>query len=131
MSQKERDRLRVLHEVKMGHLTQKQAVGQLKLSERWVRKLLARVRKEGDGRILHRLRGRASKRKLSATVPSGTVSQKGHREERGDPANSGGGLPDSRAPSWGLISRLGRGLLSVVPSHSCAPGLSMSKLAPT
>jgi hypothetical protein len=29
------------------------------------------------------------------------------------------------------MSGLGRGLLSAVPSHSCAPGVSMSKLAPT
>jgi hypothetical protein len=64
-------------------------------------------------------------------IPSSAVSQKGHREERGDSAYSGGCLTDSRAPSWGLISRLGSGLLSAVPSHSCAPGVRMSKLAPT
>ena len=34
------------------------------LSERWVRKLLARVRKEGDGGIVHRLRGRRSNRRM-------------------------------------------------------------------
>jgi transposase len=73
MSQRERDRLQVLHEVKKGHLTQKQAGAQLKLSERWVRKLVARLRKEGDGGILHRLRGRASKRKLSAAVRAKVV----------------------------------------------------------
>ena len=63
MSQRERDRLKVLHEAEKGHLTQKQAGVQLKVSERWVRKLVSRLRKEGDGGILHRLRGRASKRK--------------------------------------------------------------------
>ncbi len=68
MSQKDRDRLKVLHEVDRGHLTQKQAGEQLKLSDRWVRKLVARLRKEGDGGILHRLRGRASKRKIPETV---------------------------------------------------------------
>jgi len=68
MSQKDRDRLKVLHEAEKGHLTQKQAGGQLKLSERWVRKLLGRLRKEGDGGILHRLRGRASKRRLPDAV---------------------------------------------------------------
>src|SRR5450759_4586360 len=73
MSQRERDRLQVLHEVKKGHLTQKQAGGQLKLSERWVRKLVARLRKEGDGGILHRLRGRRSKRKLSEGVRAKVV----------------------------------------------------------
>ncbi|HET9177550.1 MAG TPA: ISNCY family transposase [Terriglobia bacterium] len=73
MNQKERDRLKVLHEAEKGHLTQKQAGVQLKLSERWVRELVGRLRKEGDGGILHRLRGRASKRKLSAAVRAKVV----------------------------------------------------------
>ena len=68
MSQKDRDRLKVLHEAEKGHVTQKQAGVQLKLSERWVRKLVARLRKEGDGGILHRLRGRESKRKIPEGV---------------------------------------------------------------
>ena len=73
MNQKERDRLKVLHETKEGHLTQKQAGAQLKLSERWVRKLVARLKKEGDRGILHRLRGRASKRKLGEAVRAKVV----------------------------------------------------------
>src|SRR5271157_1032964 len=73
MSQRERDRLKVLHEAEKGHLTQRQAGAQLKLSERWVRKLVGRLRKEGDGGILHRLRGRASKRKLSAALRAKVV----------------------------------------------------------
>src|SRR5712691_2542506 len=68
MSQRDRDRLKVLHEAEKGHLTQRQAGERLKLSERWVRKLVARLRKEGDGGILHRLRGRASKRKIPEAV---------------------------------------------------------------
>jgi DNA-binding Lrp family transcriptional regulator len=68
MSQKDRDRLKVLHEVERGHLTQKQAGVQLKLSERWVRDLVKRLGKEGDGGILHRLRGRASKRRIAEAV---------------------------------------------------------------
>ena len=68
MSQKDRDRLKVLHEVEKGHLTQKQAGVQLKLSERWVRDLVKRLGKEGDRGILHRLRGRASKRRIAEAV---------------------------------------------------------------
>ena len=68
MSQKDRDRLKVLHEVEKGQLTQKQAGVQLKLSERWVRDLVKRLRREGDGGILHRLRGRASKRRIAEAV---------------------------------------------------------------
>jgi len=73
MSPRERDRLKVLHEAEKGHLTQKQAGAQLKLSERWVRKLVARLRKDGDGGILHRLRGRPSKRKLGEAVRAKVV----------------------------------------------------------
>ncbi len=73
MSARDRDRLKVLHEAEKGHLTQKQAGVQLKVSERWVRELVARLRKEGDGGILHRLRGRASKRKLDAAVRAKVV----------------------------------------------------------
>ena len=40
MSAKERDRLKVLHEVKKGHITQKQGAAELGLSVRWVRKQL-------------------------------------------------------------------------------------------
>src|SRR3989442_6987168 len=73
MSQRDRDRLKVLHEAEKGHVTQKQAGEQLKLSDRWVRTLVARLRKEGDGGILHRLRGRASKRKIAEAVRNKAV----------------------------------------------------------
>jgi len=64
MSQKERDRLKVLHEVQKGYLTQKAAGLQLGLTERWVRQLLQRVRAEGDRGVVHRSRGQPSHRKL-------------------------------------------------------------------
>jgi hypothetical protein len=63
MSAKERDRLKVLHEVNQRHITQKQAAAELGLSVRWVRKLLVRQRTWGDGALRHGLRGRASNRK--------------------------------------------------------------------
>ena len=47
MSQKERDRLKVRTEAKDELLTQKQAAGQLKLSERQVRRLVQRLRQVG------------------------------------------------------------------------------------
>src|SRR5246500_4601594 len=68
MSAKERDRLKVLHEVKQRHITQKQAAAELGLSVRWVRKLLARQRMGGDGALRHGLRGRASNRKTPEAV---------------------------------------------------------------
>jgi transposase len=68
MSAKERDRLKVLHEVKQRHITQKQAAAELGLSVRWVRKLLVRQRTQGDGALRHGLRGRASNRKTPEAV---------------------------------------------------------------
>src|SRR5215472_15361714 len=68
MSARERDRLKVLHEVKQRHITQKQAAAELGLSVRWVRKLLVRQRTRGDGALRHGLRGRASNRKTPAGV---------------------------------------------------------------
>src|ERR1035441_1597014 len=68
MSTKDRDRLKVLHEVKQGHLTQRAAAGQLGVTDRWVRKLLERVEKGGDVGIVHRLRGRESNRRLGESL---------------------------------------------------------------
>src|SRR5215469_18069629 len=68
MSARERDRLKVLHEVKQRHITQKQAAAELGLSVRWVRKLLVRQRTRGDGALRHGLRGRASNRKMPEAV---------------------------------------------------------------
>src|SRR5262245_51389649 len=68
MSAKERDRLKVLHDVSKRHITQKQAAAELGLSVRWVRKLLVRQRTRGDGALRHGLRGRASNRKTPEAV---------------------------------------------------------------
>ncbi len=62
LSKVERDRLVVLRQVKQGKLTQTTAAQQLKLSARWVRKLVKRLRAEGDRGLAHRLRGRPSNR---------------------------------------------------------------------
>src|SRR5207245_1375900 len=58
LSTKDRDRLKILHEVKRKHLTQRAAAQQLGVSDRWVRELLRRVKKEGDRGVVHRGRGR-------------------------------------------------------------------------
>jgi DNA-binding Lrp family transcriptional regulator len=64
LSQKERDRLQVLHEVERKHLRQREAAQRLGLSER----LLRRVKREGDRGVIHRLRGRPSNRKIPRAV---------------------------------------------------------------
>ena len=70
LSTKDRDRLKVLHEVKREHLTQRAAGQQLGISDRWVRKLLGRMKQEGDRGVVHRLRGRASNRRLPESLRS-------------------------------------------------------------
>ncbi|MGH9510377.1 MAG: ISNCY family transposase [Terriglobales bacterium] len=61
---RERDRLVVLRQVKEGKLTQREAAEQLKISRRWVKKLVKRLRQEGDRGLAHRLRGKRSNRRL-------------------------------------------------------------------
>ena len=68
MTVEDRDRLKVVREVVKGHIRESQAAGALKLSVRWVRKLVARVRRQGDRGVLHRLRGRWSNRKIPEAV---------------------------------------------------------------
>ena len=54
------DRLKVLHEVKKRHITQRQAAAELGLSGRWVRALLVRLGTLGDAGLQHGLRGKQS-----------------------------------------------------------------------
>jgi hypothetical protein len=63
MSTKERDRLKVLHEVRKRHITQRQAAAELGISVRWVGTLLKRLRVHGDRGLRHRLRGKRSNHK--------------------------------------------------------------------
>jgi len=62
--QKELKRLHVIHKVLERTLTQRDAAGLVSLSERQIRRIAARIRKEGDAGIRHKSRGRPSKRKL-------------------------------------------------------------------
>ena len=73
MSQQERDRLKVLHEVKQRQITQREAAGQMGVTQRWVRKLLGRMRRQGDRAVIHGLRGRRSNRKISEAEREWTV----------------------------------------------------------
>jgi len=65
LSAKERERLKLLHEVKEGHLKQIEAARRLRLTDRHVRRLLARLGVEGDRGLVHQLRGRRSNRKIA------------------------------------------------------------------
>jgi hypothetical protein len=64
MNQEERDWLEWLKRVQDGVITQAQAAKNTGVSERWVRKLLVRMKTDGDGVVVHGLRGRASNRQI-------------------------------------------------------------------
>jgi transposase len=63
LSLKERDRLRVVHEVEQGYITASEAARAIGISYRQFRRILARWRAEGDKGLAHRLRGRPSNRR--------------------------------------------------------------------
>ena len=65
MSQEERDWLEWLKRAKDRKITQREAAEKMGVSERWVRKLLQRMKKQGDAVVVHGLRGRASNRKIA------------------------------------------------------------------
>jgi DNA-binding Lrp family transcriptional regulator len=66
MTQRDRDRLVALKQARKRQITQKQASEQMGLTERHTRRLLKKLKSEGDGAVIHGLRGRASNRKRSA-----------------------------------------------------------------
>ena len=64
LSARERERLKVLQQVEEGHLKQVEAARRLRLTDRQVRRLQQRLRRQGDAGIVHRLRARSSNRKI-------------------------------------------------------------------
>src|SRR6185436_198777 len=68
MSQRERDRLRVLHSVLDGQRTQGEAARLLRLTTRQVRRLLQRLQEGGDTALVHGLRGRPSNHRKDAKL---------------------------------------------------------------
>jgi predicted ArsR family transcriptional regulator len=79
LSQRERDRLKVLHEVKQKQLSQVAAAARLKLTARQVRRLLLRLREEGDRAVMHGLRGRPSNRKFAVSFERKVLARVGQR----------------------------------------------------
>jgi hypothetical protein len=64
MSQRERDRLKILQSVRDGKRTQVEAARLLDLTTRQVRRLLRQLEKRGDDALVHGLRGKPSNRRL-------------------------------------------------------------------
>jgi transposase len=65
MSQEERDRLEWLKRAKDKVISQRKAAERMGVSDRWVRRLLQRMKRQGDAAVVHGLRGRASNRKIA------------------------------------------------------------------
>ena len=68
MSQKERDRLKLIQQVAQGQLTQAKAAELLGLTDRQVRRILRRYETQGDIGLIHRSRGRPSKRQVPGAL---------------------------------------------------------------
>src|SRR5258708_15274127 len=64
MNQEERDWLEWLKRAQDGVVTQRRAAEKMDVSDRWVRKLLVRMKSDGDGVVVHGRRGRASNRRI-------------------------------------------------------------------
>lgn len=74
LNQKERDWLQWLHQAKRKQITQREAAQRMQVSERWVRRLLQRMKREKDRVVVHGLRGRPSNRRIPAEMQKKTVA---------------------------------------------------------
>ena len=68
MTRKEAKRLHVIRKVIEGEVSQTNAAEMLGLSTRQVRRIMERIGEEGDGGVIHRLRGAVSNRKTADRV---------------------------------------------------------------
>ena len=75
MSQRERDRLKVMAPVLEGKRTQVEAARLLKRSIRQVRRIQRRLEAQGDAGVVHRLRGRSSNSAKGKDVRLGVLSR--------------------------------------------------------
>src|SRR6478752_2538922 len=78
MSQEERDWLDWLKRARDGKMRQKDAAGRMGVTERWVRKLLWRMKTEGDRVVTHGLRGKAWNRKIGGQVRAQAIEALQH-----------------------------------------------------
>lgn len=79
MSQRDRTRLHVIHKAIEGLLKQKEAAEMLLLSSRHIRRLIKKVREEGDWGIIHKSRGKPSNSSLPKKIKDKAI--KSYREK--------------------------------------------------
>ena len=73
MSQDELRRLHVIHKAIEGMIKQSEAAAILTVSSRQIRRLVKRVRTEGDRGILHKARGKPSNRRFPKEVKNRAI----------------------------------------------------------
>ena len=98
MNLRERERLKVLYEVKQKHLTQVEAAQRLKVTDRQERRLLLALAERGDGAMVHGLRGRASNRKLQTSFEQRILTRV--RQRYADFGNPGRGAKKRFLEFW-------------------------------
>jgi len=81
MSLRDLKRLKVIQQAIDRHITQRIAASMLQVSERQVRRMVRRVRQEGDKGIVHRSRGRSSTRRLPNKVKRHVIALYGKEYE--------------------------------------------------
>jgi hypothetical protein len=74
LTRRDRDVLKVIHELQRGHITQREAAEQLKWTDRWIRKLVGRVEAKGDRAIVHGLRGQPATHKIAEKVEKRAIT---------------------------------------------------------
>ena len=75
MSQRERDRLKVMSLVLEGRRTQQEAARLMGLSVRQVRRIQRKLEAQGDGAIVHKLRGRPSNRRIDPSLRRAVIKR--------------------------------------------------------
>ena len=73
LTQRDRDALKVLHEVQRGQITQRQGAEQLKRTTRWIRELIGRIEAEGDRAVIHGARGRPSTHRIAEKIENRAI----------------------------------------------------------
>jgi transposase len=68
MSRREAKRLYIIHQALRKKITQAEAAGLIGLGDRQIRRLIKRIREEGDEGICHRLRGKASNHRIPRKI---------------------------------------------------------------
>ena len=74
LRQRDRDVWKVLHEVRRGHIRQRQGAEQLKRTPRWIGELIGRIEAEGDRAIIPGGRGRPSPHRIAEKIEKRAIA---------------------------------------------------------